>query len=123
MTPVHRSIRYRIYPDRDQKRLITRTFGCARFVYNNMLQRSIAVYERGKSFCSRNAFNYALTDLKREHPFLYEVDSTALTSANSISEPDFPVSIERKIMAPTQRNTSLTHRTSPYSIRRSSFRS
>ena len=82
MTPVHRSIRYRIYPDRDQKRLITRTFGCARFVYNNMLQRSIAVYERGKSFCSRNAFNYALTDLKREHPFLYEVDSTALTSAN-----------------------------------------
>lgn len=47
-----------------------------------MLEKSQKLYEQGEKFYSRNKFNYALTELKHEFDWLYEVDSSALTSAN-----------------------------------------
>lgn len=70
----------RIYPNKQQRELIERTFGCSRFVWNHMLDRSNKLYHRrGESF-SRFDMNYALTGLKQVYPWLYEVDSTALTA-------------------------------------------
>lgn len=70
----------RIYPNKQQRELIERTFGCSRFVWNHMLDRSNKMYQRrGESF-SRFDMNYALTALKHVYPWLYEVDSTALTA-------------------------------------------
>lgn len=82
MNLTHRAIKYRIYPNDEQKTLIAQTFGCARFVYNHMLAASAEAYANGESLCSRNKFNYLLTDLKKEFPWLSDVDATALTSAN-----------------------------------------
>ena len=82
MSLTHRAIKYRIYPTDEQKDLIARTFGCSRFVYNHMLEASREAHAKGDKLCSRNKFNYLLTDLKREYPWLSEVDATALTSAN-----------------------------------------
>ena len=47
-----------------------------------MLEESIKAHESDESFCTRNSFNYLLTSLKKEFPWLKEVDSTALTSVN-----------------------------------------
>ena len=82
MSLIHRAIKYRIYPTDEQKDLIVRTLGCSRFVYNYMLKASREAYAKGDKLCSRNKFNYLLTELKREYPWLAEVDSTALTAAN-----------------------------------------
>ena len=82
MSKTHRGIKYRIYPSSEQQELITKTFGCSRFVYNKMLGFSKEAHANGEKFTSRNKFNYRLTDLKKEFPWLSEVDSTALTSAN-----------------------------------------
>lgn len=78
----YKSIKYRIYPNKEQQSLIFKTFGCSRFVYNYMLEESIKRYENGESFCTRNSFNYLLVSLKRELIWLKEVDSRALLSAN-----------------------------------------
>lgn len=78
----NKAIKYRIYPNKEQQRLIFKTFDCSCFVYNYMLERSIEAYENGESFCTRNSFNYLLPSLKREFLWLKEVDSMALESAN-----------------------------------------
>ena len=82
MSKTHRGIKYRIYPSLEQQVLIEKTFGCSRFIYNKMLWFSKDAYAHGEKFASRNKFNYRLTELKKEFPWLSEVDATALTSAN-----------------------------------------
>lgn len=82
MNKTHKAIKYRIYPTAKQQQLIAQTFGCCRFVYNNMLAISKEAYEKGENICSRNKFNYLLTDLKKRNAWLKDVDSTALTAAN-----------------------------------------
>lgn len=59
------SYRFRIYPTEKQKELITKTFGCCRYVFNYFLDRRKAVYKAtGKGLplkdCTRE-----LTALKR----------------------------------------------------------
>lgn len=78
----YKAIKYRIYPNKEQRELILKTFGCSRFVYNYMLEESIEAYKDGDSLCTRNSFNYLLTSLKKDLPWLKEVDSLALASAN-----------------------------------------
>lgn len=41
----HTAVRFRAYPTEEQARLIDRTIGCARFVYNLMLETRIAHYQ------------------------------------------------------------------------------
>lgn len=78
----NKAIKYRIYPNKEQQSLILKTFGCSRFVYNYMLERSIEAHENGESLCTRNSFGYLLTSLKNELLWLKEVDSKALEYAN-----------------------------------------
>ena len=79
----NKAIKYRIYPNKEQQSLIFKTFGCSRFVYNYMLEKSIEAHENGESLCTRNSFNYLLPSLKKDLPWLKEVDSKALESANN----------------------------------------
>lgn len=75
------SYQFRIYPTEEQKVLLAKTFGCCRYVFNYFLNRRKTTYKetgKGLSFkeCSRE-----LTALKKELPWLKEVDSTALQAA------------------------------------------
>lgn len=79
----NKAIKYRIYPNKEQQSLILKTFGCSRFVYNYMLEKSIEAHENGESLYTRNSFNYLLPSIKKELPWLKEVDSKALESANN----------------------------------------
>ena len=78
----NKAIKYRIYPNKEQQSLILKTFGCSRFIYNYMLEKSIKAHENGESLCTRNSFNYLLPSLKKDFLWLKEVDSLALESAN-----------------------------------------
>ena len=72
----HCAVTYRIYPDKAQAGLIDRTIGCARLVYNLMLETRIDTYNRTGKSCNPTPAQY-----KDEYPFLHEVDSLALCNA------------------------------------------
>ena len=67
--------RFRIYPTEEQKILFGKTFGCCRFLYNQMLDDKIREYEKTKKMLKNTPAMY-----KREYPFLKEVDSLALAN-------------------------------------------
>lgn len=73
--------KFRIYPNKEQKILIQKTFGSTRYVYNHYLADRIEQYkETGKS-PTRFIQDKQLTDLKKELLWLKEVDATALQSS------------------------------------------
>lgn len=68
-----RGFQYRIYPNKKQQELIIKTFGCCRFIYNQMLADKIDYYEETKSVLNNTPAQY-----KTEFEWLKEVDSMAL---------------------------------------------
>ena len=61
---MQKGIKFRIYPNREQKNLIHQTFGCCRLIYNKGLAMRKEAYEDG------NKIGYAqtsamLTELKK----------------------------------------------------------
>lgn len=72
------SYKFRIYPNTEQKNLIQRTFGCCRFVYNRFLALRKERYETVKETLNYVACSRELTSLKKELPWLKEVDSIPL---------------------------------------------
>lgn len=77
---MEKTYKYRIYPNKMQRELIQKTFGCCRFVYNRFLALRKEHYEDTKTGISYNETCSALTILKRksEFGFLNEVYAAAL---------------------------------------------
>lgn len=73
-----KAYKYRIYPNKKQKELIQKTFGCARFVYNYYLDRRIKAYEQDKINLAYNICSKDLTQLKKKLVWLKEPDKNAL---------------------------------------------
>ena len=74
--------KYRIYPNKQQEELIQKTFGCCRFVYNQILAYRKEKYEKDKESMSKIACNnYVNQVLKKEYEWLTEVDKFALTNS------------------------------------------
>lgn len=75
-----KGVKIRIYPNKHQKELIAKTFGCCRFVYNKGLALRKNTYETTKESIGYKETNAMLTSLKKdaEFEFLKEVDSMAL---------------------------------------------
>ena len=66
---------FRIYPNREQEVLFAKTFGCCRFLYNQMLNDKIREYKATKKMLRNTPAMY-----KKAYPFLKEVDSLALAN-------------------------------------------
>lgn len=75
------SYKFRLYPTPAQKQQIQRTFGCCRFVYNHFLAQRIAEYQATGKAPTRFQQDKELTSMKKEVPWLREVDATALQSS------------------------------------------
>lgn len=75
------SYKFRIYPNREQQTLIQKTFGCARYVYNHFLAQRIAEYKTTGKGPTRFQQDKELTSMKKELPWLCEVDATALQAS------------------------------------------
>ena len=73
---IYRAYKFRLYPTNEQKKLINKTLGCKRFVYNYYLN-----YLKDNNSINRFDLHKDLPKLKEENEFLKEVDSTVLRSA------------------------------------------
>ena len=77
-----KTYKYRIYPNKEQKEQILKTFGCCRFVYNQTLAYRKESYEKEKKSISKiDCNNYCNRKLKKEYEWLKDVDKFALTNA------------------------------------------
>lgn len=77
----YKAYKFRIYPTASQQELITKTFGCCRYVFNYYLNLRKEKYEANGETFGLYSCHKDLTALKAETPWLKEVDSTALCSA------------------------------------------
>ena len=70
-----RAYQYRWYPTDEQKRILARTFGCARFVYNWALRLRTDAYYQRQERIGYHQTSARLTDLKKqpEYSWLNEV--------------------------------------------------
>ena len=75
MTIRQKSYKFRLYPNREQKQLFAKTFGCSRAIWNMMLADKIKHYEETKEILYNTPAQY-----KKEFPWLKEVDSLALAN-------------------------------------------
>lgn len=75
MTVRHKSYKFRLYPNQEQKQLFAKTFGCSRAIWNMMLADKIKHYEETKETLHNTPAQY-----KTEFPWLKEVDSLALAN-------------------------------------------
>lgn len=76
-----KAYKYRIYPNKQQIEQIQKTFGCCRFVYNQMLAIRIDKYSESKESFTYNQCANDMKNLKSKLEWLKEVDSTALQSS------------------------------------------
>ena len=78
---MEKAYKYRIYPNKKQREIITKTFGCCRFIYNTYLAKRIEMYEKNKERFSYVQCANDMKKLKSDLEWLKEVDSTALQSS------------------------------------------
>ena len=78
---MEKAYKYRIYPNKKQREIIAKTFGCCRFIYNKYLAKKIEVYKRDKETLTYVQCANDMKNLKSELEWLKEVDSTALQSS------------------------------------------
>lgn len=76
---MQKGVKFRIYPNIEQKNLINQTLGCCRLVYNRGLAMREDAYKSGNKI-GYSQTSAMLTDLKRsdDFAFLKQVDSIAL---------------------------------------------
>ena len=83
MKTIFKSFKFRIYPNDEQEILLSKHFGCSRFVYNYFLNERKEQYQKDKK--SDNYYSQAktLTDLKKqeEYNWLKEVNSQTIQFA------------------------------------------
>ncbi|MBL3530677.1 transposase [Companilactobacillus zhachilii] len=79
-----KGIKLRIYPNESQIQHIEMNFGCVRKVWNSMLAMQKDRYENNPDckFVSNFDMNILLPLLKKEYPYLKQVESTSLQCAN-----------------------------------------
>lgn len=71
----NKAFKFRLCPTHEQEVFFNKTFGCCRLVYNTMLGERIRSYEELGESHSRTP-----SEIKKEFPFLNEIDSLALAS-------------------------------------------
>ena len=73
---MNRAYKFRLYPNKEQKIIFAKTFGCVRFIYNRMLADKIEYYTQNGKMLQTTPAQY-----KSEFEWLKEVDSLALANA------------------------------------------
>ena len=81
MKKAEKAYKYCIYPNKNQKEIIAKTFGSCRFIYNKYLAMRIDKYKENKESFTYNQCANDMKQLKSELEWLKEVDSTALQSS------------------------------------------
>jgi putative transposase len=75
---LEKAYKFRIEPNQSQRTLIAKSFGCRRYIYNHLLDERKKAYENTGNSPSRYDQSNRIPALKKEFPWLREVDSTLL---------------------------------------------
>ena len=78
---MNKSFKVRIYPNKEQRVLLEKTFGASRFVYNHFLKLKQYLYQEFKIKITFNTTSKMLTELKRQKQWLKVPDKWALGNA------------------------------------------
>jgi len=78
---MEKAFKFRLYPTKEQEVLLSRTFGCVRFVYNHYLDKRKTLYKAESKTLSHKECSADLTRLKKEFLWLKEPDSIALQAS------------------------------------------
>lgn len=75
-----KSYKYRLYPNKEQKKMFEKHFGCVRYVYNYGLERKIKTYQESKKYLSCFDLIKEITKIKKEdtYKFLSKVTAQSL---------------------------------------------
>ena len=71
---MYKSFKFRLYPNKEQKELLNKSFGCSRFICNYYLS---IIKNNGYKNAYANISNY-VNNLKYEYSFLQEIDSVII---------------------------------------------
>lgn len=79
----HKAYKFRILPTEDQKVLLSKHFGCTRFIYNHFLKEKQEHYLKNKKTLNYNTCSSIMTELKKldEYSWLKEVNSQSLQTS------------------------------------------
>jgi len=76
-----KAYKFRLYPNEEQQILLSKHFGCVRYIYNWALNSKIETYRTTKKTENFITLGNKLPDLKQEFDWLKEVNSQSLQSA------------------------------------------
>ena len=112
---MQKGVKFRAYPNKEQKDLINRTLGCCRLVYNKGLDMRNTAYAAGKKPSYRQT-SAMLTELKKTEAFsfLKEVDSIALQQSLRDLDRAFVNMFQKRAKHPvfkSKRDTRQSYRT------------
>jgi putative transposase len=83
---IYRAYKFRLYPTKEQLSFFEQSSGCTRFVYNKLLEASIAEYQSSGKFILGWDLSAQIPLLKKEFPWLKDVYSRNLVqSANDLA--------------------------------------
>ena len=91
-----KAYKYRIYPNKEQINYLQKTFGCTRFIYNQMLADRIKSYEENKDLDIKIIKYPTPAQYKKEFEWLKEVDSLVLVNAQQNLEKAYKIKLIRK---------------------------
>ncbi|MDO5426011.1 MAG: IS200/IS605 family element RNA-guided endonuclease TnpB [Eubacteriales bacterium] len=109
---MQKGIKFRIYPNREQKNLINQTLGCCRLIYNKGLAMRNEAYENGSKI-GYSQTSAMLTELKKskEFVFLKAVDSIALQQTLRDLDRGFVNFFQKRAAHPTFKSKHNRHQT------------
>jgi len=96
-----KGFKYRIYPTESQTELLNKHFGAVRFIYNLALETKLLAYNGNKVNLTRFDLQAQLIELKKECPWLTEVNSQSLQSALMYLDRAFIAFFKGKAKFPT----------------------
>lgn len=102
MKTIIRAYKFRIYPKKDQKVLLSQHFGCSRFIYNYFLDLRNKTYLDVKKTLNYYECNKLLTKLKKDEGYVWlkQVNAQSLQSALQNLDTSFNSFFQKKTKFP-----------------------
>ena len=96
-----KAFKYRLYPNKEQKVLLEKHFGCVRFVWNWALGKKMEAYQKDKTNISRYELQAELPKMKKgEQPWLSEVGSLSIQSKLEDLDKTYTSFFKKKVAYP-----------------------
>ena len=107
---MQKGVKFRIYPNREQKNLINQTLGCCRLIYNKGLAMRNEAYQNGDKI-GYSQTSAMLTELKKseDFAFLKTVDSIALQQSLRDLDREFVNFFQKRVSHPVFKSKHDNH--------------